>query len=821
MTALLHKLGFFACWALLVFGAASPANLHAQCTNTTPFGTVTAPTNDVPVTITTCAFAGEYSTINSCVAGSTYRFNATGGSGNYVTVRQGTPGGTLLGHGFPPIDVVCTVSGPLYLHYNLNPACGTESACRTGTVQCISCVGANPCSSIANINCNTATSVTLSGSGAWNTTACGFSTPGNEKIYSFTPTTTGTHDLQVTSTNSGGYIDYFFKAASGGCNSSGWTCIDDIFSPTTVSLGTLTAGTTYYILLDAETTSSVTHTFQINCPTPADACSSITTINCNTAATATLSGAGSWNTTACGFSTPGNERIYSFTAASTGVHSLQVTSTNSAGYIDYFIKAASGGCNSSGWTCILDIFSPTTVSLGTLTAGTTYYILLDAETTSSVTHTFQILCPSSAPACVASPTSPTNGQTNICPTATQALSWPASGGATSYDVYFGTTNPPPFVANTTATSYTASTPTASTYFWQIRPVGPGGTASGCTVWSFTKIDVTLPTITCPANVTVNNAANQCGANVVYGSITASDNCGAPTITLLGGLASGSFFPVGITTNTWRATDPSGNTRTCTHTVTVNDVQPPTITCPPNIVRPNEPGKCSAVVTYANPTFADNCSATLSLVSGLSSGSTFPVGVATIVFRATDPAGNSSSCSFTVRVNDVEPPSITCPAPLNLPNDWGQCGRGISWVGQATVVDNCGAAANSNNNPGYFAVGSHVVVHTATDIGGNSSTCAQSITIYDAQPPQITCPSNIVTKTDLGDCVATISYSATGWDNCAGATMVYSEDSPGSFGIGYSNVTVSITDLAGNVSSCAFQVRVDARQRSVQRRRRRL
>ena len=101
---------------------------NGQCSNASAFGTITAPSNNTPVTITTCAFAGEYSTINSCVSGSTYLFSASGGAGNYRTIRQGTPGGTVLGFGFSPISVVCTVSGPLYLHYNTNASCGATTS---------------------------------------------------------------------------------------------------------------------------------------------------------------------------------------------------------------------------------------------------------------------------------------------------------------------------------------------------------------------------------------------------------------------------------------------------------------------------------------------------------------------------------------------------------------------------------------------------------------------------------------------------------------------------------------------------------------------
>src|SRR5688572_15473707 len=86
----------------------------SQCLNTAPFGTATAPTTSpTPVTITGCAFAGEYSTVNGAVAGQTYVFTGTGGTGNYLTIRQGTSGGTVLAHGPSPVTATVTVSGPV------------------------------------------------------------------------------------------------------------------------------------------------------------------------------------------------------------------------------------------------------------------------------------------------------------------------------------------------------------------------------------------------------------------------------------------------------------------------------------------------------------------------------------------------------------------------------------------------------------------------------------------------------------------------------------------------------------------------------------
>jgi HYR domain/Secretion system C-terminal sorting domain len=122
-------------------------------------------------------------------------------------------------------------------------------------------------------------------------------------------------------------------------------------------------------------------------------------------------------------------------------------------------------------------------------------------------------------------------------------------------------------------------------------------------------------------------------------------------------ASGSFFPVGITTVTSTATDGAGNTATCTFTVRVNDTQAPVITCPANITVTTAVGSCVAPVTYA-VTATDNCpGVTTALTAGLASGANFPVGVNTVTYRATDAAGNISTCSFTVTVLDGQLPVI--------------------------------------------------------------------------------------------------------------------------------------------------------------------
>ena len=96
------------------------------------------------------------------------------------------------------------------------------------------------------------------------------------------------------------------------------------------------------------------------------------------------------------------------------------------------------------------------------------------------------------------------------------------------------------------------------------------------------------------------------------------------------------------------TDTSGNTGTCTFDVTVVDNEPPQISCPTNVTISNDPGVCNAVYTYTAPVGTDNCpGSTTSLVNGLGSGGTFPVGITTETYVVTSASGLQAPCSFTV------------------------------------------------------------------------------------------------------------------------------------------------------------------------------
>lgn len=180
----------------------------------------------------------------------------------------------------------------------------------------------------------------------------------------------------------------------------------------------------------------------------------------------------------------------------------------------------------------------------------------------------------------------------------------------------------------------------------------GGTAT-CS-FTVTVTDNENPTISCPANITATTAAGTCGAAVTY-NVAFGDNCTGATIQQTAGIASGGVFPSGTTTNTFIVTDASGNTATCSFTVTVNDNQAPTFTRPADISIPftgactyNAATSATGDVTNEN----DNCSTGLQATytdAVTSCGNNVTI---TRTWKLSDNAGNAAADQVqTITVTD--------------------------------------------------------------------------------------------------------------------------------------------------------------------------
>jgi hypothetical protein len=153
-------------------------------------------------------------------------------------------------------------------------------------------------------------------------------------------------------------------------------------------------------------------------------------------------------------------------------------------------------------------------------------------------------------------------------------------------------------------------------------------------------------------------------------------------------------------------------------VIVVDREPPTVSCPGNIlVNATDPN--GATIAFV-ATATDNCSSNLTVNCSPASGSEFAVGTTSVNCTVVDTAGNSNACSFAVTVVDPTIFSILSIAPQG--NDVR-----LSWImplGHTGVVQGAGGAADGNSTSNFsdistaiFVPGSGVVTTNYLDVGG--------------------------------------------------------------------------------------------------------
>jgi uncharacterized repeat protein (TIGR01451 family) len=365
-------------------------------------------------------------------------------------------------------------------------------------------------------------------------------------------------------------------------------------------------------------------------------------------------------------------------------------------------------------------------------------------------------------------------------------------------------------------------------------------------------------ISCPANQ-IANADSNCSATVTLGTpTTTGDNvtvhgtrsdglpmydCSIPGPGCVhdgARLTTDLPFPVGVTTVTWTATNASG-TESCTQTVTVYDVTPPTITATDSTASAD--ANCVAAVPDYSTAATDNCACNssdtsqicdsrhdIAVTQDVAPGTLVGPGTYTIHLTANDGSvtpgpdgiigtlddiqGNVALKTITFTVVDTTPPSITAPGPVTAYTGAGAttCDTVISdaVLGTPTTSDNCGPITVTRSPSGNtFPVGSTTVVWTATDGAGNHTSANQTVTVIDNTPPVITLngqtpsmwpPDHTMHTFQVTDFVTSV------FDNCGGVsvgnvviTQVTSDELDDATGGGDGN-TVNDIQLAADCKS---------------------
>ena len=333
-----------------------------------------------------------------------------------------------------------------------------------------------------------------------------------------------------------------------------------------------------------------------------------------------------------------------------------------------------------------------------------------------------------------------------------------------------------------------------------------------------KVEDTIPpNIQCPPSTTVTCTGSTDPINT--GVPTASDNCtnANDLQPVFSDDDSGVSNCMGNIIRTWTVADNCGNTQSCTQTITVQEEDAPSLTCPPNLTvqcddsaDPMETGNAS--VTYhcgsqsaGTLTYDDD-------TSGLNGCNN--TGILIRTWTATDSCGNQSSCQQTITVEDTISPTVTCPADLIV-----QCDGSVdpTETGTATGTDNCSASVeiaftdDASGQNGCSNTGGLIRTWTATDSCGNASTCEQTITVEDTTVPTITCPANLAVQCD-GSIDPAETGTATGTDNCsASVEITFSDDASGQNGCSNTGALIRTwmaTDSCGNASTCEQTITVE-------------
>jgi PKD repeat protein len=346
---------------------------------------------------------------------------------------------------------------------------------------------------------------------------------------------------------------------------------------------------------------------------------------------------------------------------------------------------------------------------------------------------------------------------------------------------------------------------------------------GANTVTLTVTDVNGNVSTCDATVTIEDNVDPIAvcqditvqldadgnASIVAGDIDngSSDNCAIASLAV-----SPSTFDcsnVGANTVTLTVTDVNGNSSTCDATVTIDDNVDPTAVCQDITVQLDADGNASITAADIDNGSSDNC-AIASLAVNPNTFDCSNVGANTVTLTVTDVNGNISTCDATVTIEDnVDPIAICQDITVQLDAD-----------GNASIVagdidngssDNC-AIASLAVSPSTFDcsnVGANTVTLTVTDVNGNSSTCDATVTIEDNVDPIAICQDiTVQLDADGNASIVAADIDNGSSDNCAIASLAVNPNTFDCSNVGANTVTLTVTDVNGNVSTCDATVTIE-------------
>lgn len=361
----------------------------------------------------------------------------------------------------------------------------------------------------------------------------------------------------------------------------------------------------------------------------------------------------------------------------------------------------------------------------------------------------------------------------------------------------------------------------------LRTTDAVGLENFCTM-ELSVRDFLKPVLLCPANVTLT-CQQDYRALAVTGQAAASDNCSLQSLDSTN-VVSLDGCHIGAVTRFWKATDAAGNTRLCTQNIVLAPINTMTVVFPPNVVV----NGCSTAATAPATTG-------LPVITGQSC---FPPSVTYTdqIFQVAPPAcfrivrtwevidfcihtPNNGTTGYwqyaqVVDVRDTAAPVLSIPADLTVsPNQPGCLAQvnlsdasATDCSGTVTITHNSAFAASGANASGLYPPGLHSITYNASDGCGNLTQRTLHLTVQDISPPAAVCINGLAVNIASNGVVAIPPALLNGGsqDNCSAAAELFFSTSPVAFTcqqIGYQSVVLTVTDAAGNTSTCQTLVHV--------------
>ncbi|WP_421947699.1 HYR domain-containing protein [Phaeodactylibacter xiamenensis] len=333
-----------------------------------------------------------------------------------------------------------------------------------------------------------------------------------------------------------------------------------------------------------------------------------------------------------------------------------------------------------------------------------------------------------------------------------------------------------------------------------------GNTSTCTS-AVTVVDNIAPQALCQ-DVTVQlDAAGSGSLSVILVNDGSNDACGLSSTDL--SQTSFDCGDVGSQTVTLTVTDLNGNSSTCTSTVTVEDNIAPEALCEDVTVQLDAFGNGALSAEQVDGGSGDPCN-----VSSLSLSQTSfdcgDVGSQIVTLTATDVNGNSSTCTSTVTVVDNVAPQALCQDVTVQLDAFGIGALNTDQIDGGSD-DGCGISSLSLSQTSFDCgdVGIQSVTLTATDLNGNSSTCTSTVMVEDNIAPEALCEDVTVQLDASGNGALSAAQVDSGsGDPCGLSSLSLSQTSFGCGDVGSQTVTLTVTDLNGNSSTCTSTVTVE-------------